>query len=165
MIAAVYCYFSLFHSLYLLLLSVLFSVCQFFFFFCIFLRSKIFTTVLLIIGRQLTLCFSGGLTLHDICLQFDSKIWQINYWWWWWWSLVISRYQKYRDLHRGNMVPRMYRELLVPQNREYRPSLQPCLTDRASSTHSNWLQFWKQEDSLYFPTRWHRTQNYESTRK
>jgi len=55
MIAAVYGYFSLFHSLCLLLLSVLFSVCYFFSFFVdrIFLRSKIFTTVLLIIGRQL----------------------------------------------------------------------------------------------------------------
>jgi len=32
MISAVYCYFSLFHSLYLLSLSVLFSVCSFFLF-------------------------------------------------------------------------------------------------------------------------------------
>jgi len=28
------------------------------------------------------LCFSGGLPLHDICLQFDRKIWQINWLWW-----------------------------------------------------------------------------------
>jgi len=34
-------------------------------------QSRIFTTDILIIGRQLVeLCFSGGLSLHDICLQF-----------------------------------------------------------------------------------------------
>ena len=79
--------FSLFHSL-----SALFSVLLVFLFHCIFLRSRIFTTVLLIIGRQPVelLCFSGGLPLHGICLHFDMKIWQINWWWWWWWWWVDS---------------------------------------------------------------------------
>jgi len=42
---------------------------------------KVEYTDLLIIGRQLVelLCFSGDLPLHDICLQFYLKIWQINW--------------------------------------------------------------------------------------
>ena len=81
MIAAVYCYFSLFHSLCLLLLSV-FVLCllvfPFFVHFVYILRSRIFTTVLLILCRQLVELCVFLVVCHCICLQFDMKIWQIN---------------------------------------------------------------------------------------
>jgi len=69
------------------LLSVLFSVCSLFLFFsflfhCTFLWSTIFTTVLLIIGRQLELCVFP-VTCHYM-IYICNLMWKygkINWWW------------------------------------------------------------------------------------
>ena len=77
-------YFSLFHSLCLLLLYVLFSVRYFFLIHCIFLRSWIFTIVLLIIGRQLVELCVFLVTCHHM-IYICNLMWKygkINWWWW-----------------------------------------------------------------------------------